>query len=69
MGDWQRVLRMAVTEVSLLSPAVEPREPRARVVYVAPSEASSPCPSPGEVIYHREQVPIRRYFETEIVVR
>ncbi len=69
MGGWRRVLRMAVTEVSLLSPAVEPAEPRARVVYLAPSETSSARTSPGDVIYHRGQAPIRRYFETEITVR
>jgi len=41
MGDWRRVLRMSVTEVSLLSPSVEPAEPRARVTWIGSPAAVS----------------------------
>jgi hypothetical protein len=40
IGDWGRVLRALVTEVSLLSPAAKPAEPLAQVVLVERSKDS-----------------------------
>ena len=40
MGDWSWVHRGLVTELSILSPSVEPAEPRARVVLLERSTAT-----------------------------
>jgi hypothetical protein len=42
VGAWERVLRGLVSEVSILSPSVQPREPRARVVLLRETPAQAP---------------------------
>jgi hypothetical protein len=62
-GGWNRIYTMAVTEVSLLSPGVEPVEPLARVVLLeqrkdSPAVATSDVA--GEIIYGKPGELIRR---------
>lgn len=52
MGTWTRVLRAAVHEVSILSPGVEPREPRARVAWITPAAERSVSAAREQVIHH-----------------
>jgi hypothetical protein len=71
IGDWTRILRGVLNEVSLLAPGVAPAESRAKVVLLraAPAE-STPLPAAGlhsdrsavgEVINHQPGERIVRY--------
>ena len=69
-----RLLRGVITEVSVLSPSVEPAESMARVCLLgdarSPAAGTSDRLAAGETIVHTPPgAPIRRYFETDITVR
>ena len=49
-GGLARLLRGLVTEVSVLSPSREPREPRAGVVLLRDAESPRASPACGEII-------------------
>lgn len=67
-----RLLRGLITEVSILSPSVEPAEPRARVAWIGESQRASAAgpssdrPVAGEVIYGDGRT-ITRYFDNAVL--
>ena len=52
IGEWSRLLRGLVTEVSILSPSVQPREPRAAVMLLQRAEGHQA----GEVILGGQRI-------------
>jgi hypothetical protein len=51
VGDWRRVLRALVSEVSVLSPGIEPAEPRAKVMLLERHE-----PAGGIHVKHGQRI-------------
>ena len=68
-----RLLRGVITEVSVLSPSVQPAESMARVVLVddarSPAAGRDRLAADATIIHTPHGAPIRRYFETEMSVR
>lgn len=69
VGDWERVSRGLVTEVSLLSSARLPADGAAKVLLLERQAAGEHRLRPGETWIPDSGGPIRRSYKTEITIR